>query len=192
MHEVSFDQIIKDYLTGEDLQMTTYEDIRQSLARILVEEKGYPHDNIIPRYELELDLTDRKYTIKIDFVVIFDNRPVLILGFCPGAVSTFITQYVSAGRLIPEGPASFAVITDSKDASLVRISDKKELCRGFHCIPTWDYLQTLYHECEHAIFSPERLEKEKRVAHAMFALSDGYCSDKCTPTTGKFQDRSRS
>ena len=40
MHEVSLGQSIQDYLTGENLDMTTYEDLRQGLARLLVEEKG--------------------------------------------------------------------------------------------------------------------------------------------------------
>lgn len=187
MHEISFDQVIQDYLTGEDLQMTTYEDIRQALARILVEEKGYPAQNILPRYKISLGLDDVDYTIKLDFVVTIEGQPALILGFCPGAVSTYITQYVSAARVFPGVPVPFVLVTDSKDASLVQVGDKKELCRGYHCIPTWEHLQHMYKDCPGYTFTPERQEKEKRVAHAMFALSDGYCSSECSVTSGKSQ-----
>jgi len=187
MHEVRFDQVIQDYLTGENLQMTTYEDIRQALARILVEEKGYPLNNIKPRYKLSLGLDDVDYSIKLDFLVTIDEHPVLILGFCPGAVSTYITQYVSVARIFPGGPVPFVLVTDSKDASLVRVKDKKEICRGYHCIPNWQQLHNMYNECPDCSFTPERLEKEKRVAHAMFALSDGYCSSICTISNDKSQ-----
>ncbi|WP_291319665.1 type I restriction enzyme HsdR N-terminal domain-containing protein [Desulfonatronospira sp.] len=185
MHEVSFDQVIQDYLTGEDLQMTTYEDIRQALARILVEEKGYPQENIVPRYKLFLGLDDVDYSVKLDFVVMLKGQPVLILGFCPGAVSTYITQYVSAARIFPGGPVPFVLVTDSRDASLVRVGDKKEICRGYHCIPSWIHLQEILKECPAFTITPERQNKEKRVAYAMFALSDGYCSSRCDITTDK-------
>ena len=187
MHEVRFDQVIQDYLTGEDLQMTTYEDIRQALARILVEEKGYPVQNIQPRYKMSLGLDDVDYTINLDFVVTIEGQPALILGFCPGAVSTYITQYVSVARIFPGSTVPFVLVTDSMDASLVRVEDKKELCRGYHCIPTWEQLQHMYKDCPECTFTPERQEKEKRIAHAMFALSDGYCSSQCSITSGKSQ-----
>ncbi|EFI34555.1 conserved hypothetical protein [Desulfonatronospira thiodismutans ASO3-1] len=187
MHEVKFDQVIQDYLTGKDLQMTTYEDIRQALARILVEEKGYPVQNIKPRYKLPLGLDDIDYTINLDFLVTIDEQPAMILGFCPGAVSTYITQYVSAARIFPGGPVPFVLVTDSTDAALVRVKDKKEICRGYHCIPTWQHLQEIFKECPPCTFTTERQLKEKRVAHAMFALSDGYCSSSCEITSDKSQ-----
>ena len=41
MHEVSLGGVIADYLTGEQLERTTYEDLRQALAKFLVEERGF-------------------------------------------------------------------------------------------------------------------------------------------------------
>ncbi|MDY7001579.1 MAG: type I restriction endonuclease subunit R, partial [Thermodesulfobacteriota bacterium] len=46
MHETSFNRTIRDYLTGEDLDETTYEEFRQALAKMLVEERGYPKDRL--------------------------------------------------------------------------------------------------------------------------------------------------
>ena len=49
MHEESLGNVIRDYLTGEELVETSYEEFRQALARMLVEEKGYPKDRLTPK-----------------------------------------------------------------------------------------------------------------------------------------------
>lgn len=181
MHEVNLNEVINDYLTGKEIELTTYEDLRQALAKLIVEEKGYPTDAIVSKFPIELDIGDKKYVISVDFIVYYDGKPVMVMGFCPGAVSTFITQYVSLARILPEGPAPYVLVTDSKDAALVRTMDKKELCRGYHCIPTWERLSELSQQAGEIFFSPDRIKKEQRVAYAMFALSDSCCSSECPP-----------
>ncbi|MFP4083479.1 MAG: type I restriction enzyme HsdR N-terminal domain-containing protein [Desulfonatronovibrio sp.] len=179
MHEVSLNQTIIDYLSGDEIESTTYEDLRQSLARILVEEKNYPPENIKPRFTIDITLDDKKYSIVIDFVIYNEDKPVLILGFCPGAVSTYITQYLCLARIFPDSPVPYLIVTDTNDASLMDVARKKEICRGFHCIPAWEELLELASEAEPPVISPERLEKEKRIAYAMFALSDTCCTAAC-------------
>lgn len=179
MHEVSLNQVITDYLSGHEIDLTTYEDIRQAIAKLLVEEKHYPPENIKSKYELELDLDGNKYTIIIDFVVYYEGRPILILSFCPGAVSTFITQNLCLARIFPGHAVPFVIVTDSKDAALMNVAQKKELCRGYHCIPYWDDLINLAKDAKPITISDERKDKDKRVAYAMFALSDSCCSTQC-------------
>ncbi len=180
MHEVSLNRFITDYVSGKSITLTTYEDLRQYLGRLLVEEKGFPIQNISSKYLLSLDLGDVDYDIIVDYVVYLQDKPALLLGFCPGAVSTYVTQFVSLARIFPRGPVPFAVVTDTMDASLIRVQDKKELCRGINCIPTWNQLQSMYASCSDFNFSYKRLNMEKRIAYAMFALSGGCCSQECT------------
>ena len=179
MHEVSLNQVITDYLSGDRIELTTYEDIRQALARMLVEEKNYPLESIRSKYMLELDLERKKYTIQIDFVIYYQERPVLILAFCPGAVSTYITQYMCLARIFPDSPVPYVIITDSKDAALLDVKNKKEICRGFHCFPVWEDLVKMAEEAEPFTISKERAGKDKRIVHAMFAISDGCCVQDC-------------
>ena len=179
MHEVSLNQVIQDYLTGEDIELTTYEDIRQALARILVEEKGYPPSNIKSKFPLDLNLKDKHYTIVLDFVVYYQGDPVFILAFCPGAIATYVTQYICAARIFPDKPVPYVLVTDSKDATLMETSTKKELCRGYTCIPHWHELVKMAENTQPFEISAERIQKDRRVAHAMFALSDGCCTTHC-------------
>lgn len=57
MHEVSLGRTIRDYLTGEQVEQTTYEDLRQALARILVEEKGYPASSVRAKVGVHFPVT---------------------------------------------------------------------------------------------------------------------------------------
>lgn len=51
MHEVSLNRVITDYISGQEIMDTTYEDLRQALARMLVEDRKYPKAVIRPKYE---------------------------------------------------------------------------------------------------------------------------------------------
>ena len=44
---------LKDYLTEEELTDTDDERIRQELSRLMVEEKGYARELLIPRLKIE-------------------------------------------------------------------------------------------------------------------------------------------
>ncbi len=56
MHEVSLGATLRDYLTGQDVDHTTYEDLRQALARLLVEELGHPRGLVEPRVRVRFDV----------------------------------------------------------------------------------------------------------------------------------------
>jgi hypothetical protein len=179
MHEVSLQQTINDYLTGEEIELTTYEDIRQALAKILVQEKGYPRENIFPKVELKLDIAEpgkKTFTITLDFIVKDQEKPVMLLAFCAGEVSSYVRQYISVARLF-EPPIPLVLVTDTNDARLVRTSDKKVLAQGFHSIPTWSELRKLCSNLpEIPPLAQEKKQKETRLAYAFFSLTEGNCS----------------
>lgn len=179
MHEISLNQVIKDYLTGKEIELTTYEDLRQSLAKILVEEKGYPKERISPKVKLSLTLPDCTYEVVLDFVV-FDaaEKPLLLLAFCAGEVASFIRQYVAVARLFsPSIP--LVLVTDTKEAYLVQSSDKKVLSKGYFALPTYTELEKLAKEAPRPNLTDKQRQKEACIAHAYFALSDSCCSQAC-------------
>jgi hypothetical protein len=184
MHEVSLQQTINDYITGEEIELSTYEDIRQALAKILVEEKGYPKENIFPKVELNLDINQKPFTVSLDFIIKDQGKPVLLLAFCAGEVSSYVRQYISAARLF-DPPIPLVVVTDSKDARLVRTSDKKIVAQGFNSIPRWNELRQLLSEIPEPTLTPEKKQKEARLAYAFFSLTDGCCTSCSSKPTGQ-------
>lgn len=185
MHEVSLGQTIQDYLTNEDVSVTTYEDLRQSLARMLVEEKGYPKDKLKPKVPISFEVDGKPFTRRIDLVA-YDHggAPLLALVFCSGTPETYTREAAYAGRLLPDGPAPLAVVTDTKDARLLRTEDGKQLAQGFPSIPTWKELQTLAAEHPAPTLDPERVLKEQRVFYMYSGFLEGCCGKTCSVNTG--------
>lgn len=180
MHEVSLGQTIQDYLTGETLEMTTYEDLRQGLARLLVEGKGYPKANLSPKVAISFDVDGKPFTRNVDLLIHDDgSRPVMVLLFCSGTPETYTREAVYAGRLIPGGPVPLVVVTDSKDARLLRTKDGKVLASGFASIPTWEALQILLAETPPPVLDPERIEREQRVFYMYSGFLEGCCGKEC-------------
>ncbi len=167
MHDVSIGRTIEDFLTGEALEATTYEDLRQALARILVEEKGYPRERVTPRLKVSVPIEGKFYTRIIDLAVRDEDQGwLLALLFCPGVVTTYTREALAAARLMPGGPAHLVAVTDTKEALLLSVADGTQLGQGFGCIPTWNYLNELAHAHPTIPLDPLRQDREARILYA--------------------------
>jgi hypothetical protein len=180
MHETSLNQTIIDYITGDEIQDTTFEDLRQAIARILVKQRGYPRERLRTKEVLSYDIDGRRFEKVLDLVA-FDPRgkPLLLIMFCPGGLVSYIRQYVAAARLFAPGPIPFLVVTDSKEAKLVRCADEKILNEGFHAFPTWEELLGLGKTHAVEALDPDRMLKEQRILYAMNDLSGPCCKGEC-------------
>lgn len=182
MHEVSLNRTIKDYITGQEIEDTTYEDLRQALAKTLVEDKKYPKTAIHPKYILDLVVHGQKEEAIIDLAVFSpDEQPLLALFFCPGAVGTFVRQSLAAARIHQPQPFALVAITDSQEIQVLATAKGELLGTGFHALPLWTNLETLAAQYPVASLDPERLEKEQRILMAYASLGGPCCLGSCPP-----------
>ncbi len=151
MHDISLGQCIRDYLTDEEVEATTYEDMRQALAMLLVEEKGYPKSLLRPR-------------VAVSFPV-----ELLMMLFCTGGVTTYVREALAAARLFPEGPTPLVAVTDSRRAVLLETTAGALLREDADAIPDWETLQSLAAERATPRFSEDQLDRERRI---LFAYSE--------------------
>ena len=180
MHETSLNQTIIDYISGDEIQDTTFEDLRQAVARILVEQRGYPRANLKSRQVLRYEIDGESFEKSLDLVAVDDGGiPLLLVMFCPGGLISYIRQYVAAARLFPGGPIPFLVVTDSREAKLVRCEDGEILQEGFHAFPTWEDLIALAGTSSHTPLAPQRVGMEQRILYAMHDLSGPCCKGEC-------------
>jgi hypothetical protein len=185
MHEVSLGQTICDYLTNEDVVVTTYEDLRQGLARMLVEEKGYPKDKLKPKVPITFTIDGKPFERRIDLVAYNEIlKPLMALVFCSGTPETYTREAVYAGRLLPDGPAPLVIVTDTKDARLLCTADGKELACGFQGIPDWERLLVLAAEHPAPVLDLKRILKEQRIFYMYSGFLEGCCAKTCSVTTG--------
>jgi len=183
VHEISLGQTITDYLTGQEIENTTFEDIRQALAKMMVEEKHYPRDKIKAKKILTIPTPEGSLSISLDFVI-FDEQdnPLLLLAFVPGEVISFVRQYIAAARL-HQPVIPLVVVTDTQNACLVQTGDKKILERGYFALPGYETLKKLAQKAPLFKLNPKNQKAETCIANAYFSLN-GPCtqSHTCSPT----------
>jgi hypothetical protein len=138
MHEESLGNVIRDYLTGEELVETSYEEFRQALARLLVEEKGYPKSHLIPKVGVCFPVDGQDYTRMVDLMATDEaGAPLLFVIFCSGEPGSYIREALAAARIYDKGPTPLVLVTDTRDAILLEAATGRELGRGMRAIPHW-------------------------------------------------------
>ena len=186
MHEESLGSVIRDYLTGEELEETSYEEFRQALARMFVEERGYPKQSLVPKTGVCFPIDGREYTRMVDLAALGpDGTPLLLIIFCSGEPGTYLREALAAARLY-QPPVPLVLTTDTKNAVLVAASSGKTLGSGMRAIPLYPDLSGLVRDNPMAAPSPEQVERERRILYAYSEmLSGGCCQGACRPSARK-------
>jgi len=184
MHEESLHRVIRDYLTGEDVEETSYEEFRQALARLLVEERGYPKGQLRAKAGVCFPANGKDYTRMVDLVAEgAAGAPLLVVIFCSGEPGSYIRETLAAARLLCDAPVPLALITDTREALLLRVADGHILARGgMRTIPHFDELTALADAAPAPPLSEEAKNREQRIlfAYSEF-LSGGCCAGACRP-----------
>ena len=178
MHEVSLGQILRDYLTGNAIESTTYEDLRQSLAKVFVEELGYNSANLIPKVEITFLRGAEEFSRSVDIVIYNDaGAPEVAVLFCAGQVNTFAREGLALARLLPKGPAPLLVITDTKTAVLFDVSTGKLLEEGIQALPRKEKLEKLLRTVQIEKLDEKTIEMEKRILDAYSQFQKTCCTE---------------
>lgn len=180
MHEISLGGTICDYLTGEARERTTYEDLRQALARFLVEERGYAAACLIPRYPVHYCAGGETLIREADIAVVLPGGlPAMFLIFCPGQVNTYVREVRALARLALPQPCPLAVVTDMRTAELIAVSDGRILAEGLQALPEQEYIHALALEHPVPPLTEDQREKESRILHAYTAFLKTCCGGLC-------------
>lgn len=181
MHEESYGTIIRDYLTGEELEETSYEEFRQALARLLVEERGYPKESLVPKRGLTFPVDGRDYTRMIDLTVFGPGGdPLLLVFFCSGEPGTYVREALAAARL-HDPPAPLVLTTDTKTAVLAEAAGGATLGEGMRAVPRHETLLELAAAHPAAPAAPDRAERERRILYAYSEMLSSCCKGWCRP-----------
>ena len=181
MHEVSLNRVITDYLSGQEIMDTTYEDLRQSLARMFVEDKKYPRQCIQAKYPLDFTVNGEPHSVAVDLAFFsLEGDPLLALFFCPGEVGTFVRESLAAARIHLPSPFPLVIVTDSMELQLVETRTGEMLGQGFGAIPLWKDLADLAQAHPCPMPGETRLDKERRILAAYDALGGPCCGGECS------------
>lgn len=181
MHETSLGGTLRDYLSGKEIDETTFEEFRQLLAKLLVEEKGYPKDRLKAKVPLKYCVDDEEFERPIDYVLYDEHgKPIFIIIFCAGEVGSFERETVCAARLLEGGPVPYALVTDTMDASLMDVATGECVAKSMAAVPDYDTLLEMVEKAEIEPLTEEQREKQTRVFHTYCGFIYGTCcSESC-------------
>jgi hypothetical protein len=127
---------LSDYLTGEELVDTDDERIRQSLSRLMVEDKGYTKDQLSPRRYIDTLFSRCFVRSTIELTVSFAGREFMIIRYGPGSLVSRERSAIAAARALNSAyRIPLAVVTNGKDAELLDTSTGRILGYGLQSIP---------------------------------------------------------
>jgi len=182
MHEASLGGTLRDYLTGDEIDETTFEEFRQALVKLLVEEKGYPASQIKAKVKLRYEVEGEEFERPLDFVVYDEkNVPILVIIFCAGEVGSFERETVCAGRLVVGGPVAYALVTDTMNASLMDVRTGEAVAHSMKAVPEYSELLEMVEKADIMPLTDEQREKQTRVFHTYCGFIYGTCcSESCS------------
>ncbi|MBC8208163.1 MAG: type I restriction enzyme HsdR N-terminal domain-containing protein [Desulfobulbaceae bacterium] len=128
---------LTDYLTGEELTDTDDERIRQELARMMVEDKGWNREELTPRRFIETLFSSQFVRSTIELCASLDDRTVLVIRYGPGSMVSRERSAIAAARVLEtDYRIPLAVVTNGQDAELLDTNSGTVLKTGMKAIPT--------------------------------------------------------
>jgi len=159
---------LRDYLTGEELTDTDDERIRQELSSMMVEEKQYHRDELLPRLSIDTFFARCYVRSVIDLTVCLENRQIMIIRYGPGSLVSRERAAIAAARVLnPAYVIPLAVVTNGREAELLDTSTGKILEYGLDSIP--DRSTALAMTAKMLILPPpqgKKREQEMRILNA--------------------------
>jgi hypothetical protein len=175
---------LTDFVTGETLKDTHDERYRQSLARLLVERKGYTIKDIRPRLDLHVTAGEKCAIIKIDFSIVMDDRVCMMIRYAPGSLVTRHRPSLAASRTLTSYQIPVVVVTNGIEADILDGKSGKVIDRGLDMIPARHDLLKMIQRYDFIDISKQRAEKESRIVFAFDVDGSCPCDDTICRLTG--------
>jgi len=160
--------MLRDFITGEELPDTDDERFRQSLARLLVEERGFAPTELEPRRVIETLFNSQFVRTTIDQTVRIEGQCLMVVRYGPGSLVTRERPAVAAARVLESaGQIPLAVVTNGRDAELLNALNGEVLAEGMTAIPDRERTLSLAWELGlPPLNDPRRRERELRILNA--------------------------
>ncbi len=162
-----------DFITGEAISDTHDERHRQSLARLLVNGKGFDRNEIQTRFELLTRAGVNRAIVPVDFVISLSGRVCMIVKYGPGSLVTRHRSALAASRLVADYQIPVAVVTNGEQADVLEGPTGEVMRRGLEAIPDRVELLRVMADAAFKPITKKRAEMESRILYC-FEI-DGSC-----------------
>lgn len=137
--------------------------IREGMERFLLDNKGYPPDEVEKEVEFAFVVGSEKCRSKADFIIKISDRRLMLVKCYIGALVSRERQAVACARVMDSYQVPFAVVTDGNNAEILDTLTGKVIGEGLEKIPSKAELEAKLEGIKFKGLAPDRAEKEKRI-----------------------------
>lgn len=129
-------EYIDDFITGEKIPLAGAEENRQTVARILISEKGFAKKDLRRDVPIEVSVGAESYRSKVDLVVTAGGRSLILFKCAAGSLGSREREALAAARLLENHPIPLSVVSDGKTAVVLDTATGKIAGKGWEAVPT--------------------------------------------------------
>ena len=177
--------MLTDAVSGELIEDTDDERLRQRLARYLFEEKGYFKDDLQVRLRHDVSGSGYFGYSITDIAVLLERRIVMILRYGPGSLVSRERPTLAAARtLVPGQIIPIAVVTNGREAEVLDVRRSRLIGIGLDAIPDRTELAYTVSGFDFSPVSDKQVAAEKRILMAYDGIehSCACAEDWCKPS----------
>jgi hypothetical protein len=153
-------KIMKDYITGKEIDNIGSEASRQIFEKILMETKGFAKEEVCVDEPLIVQFKGEDYVSSIDLIVFCSDRPFMAVTCVAGSIGSYEREILAGARLVYEFSIPFAVSTDGRNAIIMDTVSGKTIGQGMDALPSREKAGTILASIKDSIYDPNKKEGE--------------------------------
>jgi hypothetical protein len=157
--------MVTDFITGQEIPNIGAEENRQTVARYLVNQKGYSKENIEPDVKIEMEIAGEPYQSQVDLVVGIEGEtlPIMAIKCAAGSLGSREKEILAAARLLLDYQIPFAVVSDGQTAIVLDTVSGKEVGNGMQAIPSKAAASDMLRSYRPVRLPEKQLERQKLI-----------------------------
>ncbi len=164
---------LDDFLTGIRLPDTYDERYRQEIAKNIVISGQFKKQDVQANIPVAIEAGKRKAILKVDFLVKFNEKTVVLIKYAPGSLVTRRLSTLALSRIIEPYQIPIAIITNGEDAEIVDGASGKVIFNGLENLPRKEKIQADYPSFSFEPIKKSLFDQASRIAYA--CEIDGAC-----------------
>lgn len=166
-----------DFLTGETIEDSHDERLRQRVAKQLVLEKGYDKNDIRSGEKIRISCGGNAALVPLDFRILLRRKTAMIVKYGPGSILTRHRPALALSRLVAPYQVPVVVVTNGRSADILSGGTGRHLGSGFEAVPDKKRLTALLPGADWRPLTDKQIEMESRVLYA-YEIDDACpCDD---------------
>lgn len=152
-----------DFVTGRELPDVGAEANRQTVEKLLVQQKGYLNTDIEVDVDLMFTVAGEPYRSQIDLVVMAEGNRIMAIKCAAGSLGSREREILAAARLLDAYQIPVAVVTDGSHAIVLDTVTGKKTGEGIDAIPSKQAAKALLTTETRTAFPEKKREREQLV-----------------------------